>query len=71
MSGGLLRSAMRARVIFALLVHRAHMPRQSARQPEHNIALRACVVSALLVHHAMCAWTPRTCVLRELTFPVL
>ena len=44
--------ALRARVVSALLVYRAHMPRQIARMPKRSIALRARVVSALLVHRA-------------------
>jgi hypothetical protein len=40
--------ALRARVVFALLVHHAHMRPQSARLPERSGALRARVVSALL-----------------------
>ena len=42
----------RARVVSALLVHRAHMLPQIARLPERSVAVRARVVSALLVHHA-------------------
>ena len=38
--------------VSALLVHRAHMLRQSARLPERSVALRARVVFALLVHRA-------------------
>jgi hypothetical protein len=44
--------ALRARVVFALLMHRAHMLPQNVRSPERSVALRARVVSALLVHHA-------------------
>ena len=43
---------MRARVVSALLVYRAHMRPQSARLPKRSVALRARVVSALLVHRA-------------------
>jgi len=39
-------------MVLALLVHRAHMPPQSARLPERSGALRARVVLALLVHRA-------------------
>ena len=43
--------ALRARVVSALLVHRAHMSAQIAHLPERSVAQRARVVSALLVHH--------------------
>jgi hypothetical protein len=39
-------------VVFALLMHRAHMPPQIARMPKRSVALRARVVYALLVHRA-------------------
>jgi hypothetical protein len=39
-----------AKLLFALLVHREHMPAQMARLPERSVALRARVVFALLVH---------------------
>jgi hypothetical protein len=32
--------ALRARVVFALLVHRAHMYAQTARLPKRSVALR-------------------------------
>ena len=41
-----------ARLLFALIVHRAHMRPQLARLPKRSFALRARVVFALLVHHA-------------------
>ena len=44
--------ALRARVVSALLVYRAHMRRQMCRRPERSVALRARVISALLVHRA-------------------
>ena len=44
--------ALRARVVSALLVHRAHMRPQTARRLKRSVALRARVVSALLVHRA-------------------
>jgi hypothetical protein len=45
--------ALRARVVSALLVYRAHMPAQVVRCPERSVALRARLVSALLVHRAL------------------
>ena len=44
--------AVAARVIPALLMHRAHMPRQVARRLERIGAVAARVVPALLMHRA-------------------
>jgi hypothetical protein len=44
--------ALRARVVFALLMHHAHMRPQMARLPKRSVALRARVISALLMHRA-------------------
>ena len=44
--------ALRARVVFALLVHHANMRPKMARLPKRSVALRARVVSALLMHRA-------------------
>jgi hypothetical protein len=53
--------ALRARVVSALLMHRANMRRQIARLAERSGAVGARVVLALLVHRAhvqiALAWT--------------
>jgi hypothetical protein len=44
--------ALRARVVSALLMHRAHMRPEITRSPKRSIALRTRVVFALIVHRA-------------------